>query len=226
MVQFRSIRRPWCCNQDRTRHEQAAFAAMRSPDLLYSSDPRVWGERDEAARVHIVTRRRGDRVAARGARAQQAAMPVIGIWGSTASLGRGASARAAPKLGRGGIRRGLSNVAIEYSWGGGPDYDRLPAQAAASRCVAELRGHLGYGLRCHPAVAAKAATTTIPIVFVMGADPVKLRRSREPQPAGRQRDGTDAVIHGVFGGKAAGAHPRTRSGGSVVLPSSPILVIL
>jgi len=62
------------------------------------------------------------------------------------------------------------NVAIEYRWGLG-EYDRMPALAAdlVSRRVAVLVG-VGGDVS---AVAAKRATSTIPVVFGMGSDPVK-----------------------------------------------------
>jgi putative tryptophan/tyrosine transport system substrate-binding protein len=101
-------------------------------------------------------------------RAQQPAMRVIGYLGSSSLV------VSADQLA--GFRQGLDeasvtesrNVAIEYRWSDG-HYARLPSMAAelASRQVAVI---LAAGLPA--ALAAKTATAAIPIVFVMGADPV------------------------------------------------------
>jgi putative ABC transport system substrate-binding protein len=107
--------------------------------------------------------------AARGTRAQQPAMPVIG-WMSGRSPEDSAHLLAAFRDGlrETGFVEGES-VAIEYRWAGG-QYDRLPAMAAdlVSRAVAVLVGVGGDP----SALAAKQATSTIPIVFGMGGDPV------------------------------------------------------
>src|SRR2546425_8068291 len=51
----------------RSGHERAAFAALHGLDLLYSHDPWVWGQRDDAARVHYTAQRRRGDLTARGA---------------------------------------------------------------------------------------------------------------------------------------------------------------
>src|SRR5579871_650302 len=104
------------------------------------------------------------------ASAQQPAMPVVGY------LSSGTSAGFAPFLGA--FKQGLSeagyvegrNVAFQYRWAEGQE-DRLRALVAdlVSRQVAVIVATGGL----HPAVVAKAATSTIPIVFTGGGDPVK-----------------------------------------------------
>ena len=106
-----------------------------------------------------------------GARAQQAAMPVVGLVNGRAAQDAVRNAAA--------FRSGLNktgyvenqNVMVEYHWLEG-QYNRLPSLIAdlVRRRVAVIAtpaSRLG-------AQAAKAATSTIPIVFAVGDDPVKL----------------------------------------------------
>jgi putative ABC transport system substrate-binding protein len=104
------------------------------------------------------------------ARGQQPALPVIGYLHS-ASPEPYSSMMAA-------FRHGLAeagyvdgqNVTIDYRWAEG-QFDHLPALAA--ELVAHRPAVLVAGGGDVSAVAAKAATTTVPIVFTIGADPVK-----------------------------------------------------
>ena len=104
------------------------------------------------------------------ARAQQVPMPVIGFvyTGQTSSEASPFVAAFRQGLRDAGFIEG-QNVAVEYRWPGG-QYDRLPGLAAelVQRHVAVIVGNTP------PAMAAKTATSIIPIVFFTGADPVKL----------------------------------------------------
>src|SRR5260370_1416042 len=107
---------------------------------------------------------------ARSARAQQATVPVIGILNNQT---RDSETRRPAAIRQGLKETGFvegQNAAIEYRFADGHT-DRLPDLAAE---LVQRRVTLLVANTTPPAHAAKAATATIPIVFVTGVDPVEL----------------------------------------------------
>src|SRR6516162_103853 len=104
-------------------------------------------------------------------RAQQPALPVIGIVnGGSANVATGVVAAFRKGLGETGYVDG-QNVTVEYHWLES-QYERLPALFADL-----IRRRVAILAMTNSAItlAAQAATATIPIVFGVGQDPVKLR---------------------------------------------------
>ena len=149
------------------------------------------------------------------ARAQQRAMPVIGLL-SSFSRGQG-------PLGRGPFVQGLGeagyvygqNVTIEYRWAES-NYDRLPALAAdlVSRKVDMIVTIGGTPA----ALAAKNATSTIPIVFTAVSDPVG-----SGLVAGLARPGGNVT---GFSNIAAGLTPKLLELVSEMVPQAGVIALL
>jgi putative ABC transport system substrate-binding protein len=122
-------------------------------------------------------------------RAQQATMPVVGFLGSDSPELFADRLRA--------FRRGLKdagyieseNVVMEYRWANG-DNNRLPALAAE---LVGLRVNVLVSGTTPAALAAKAATTSIPIVFIIAGDPVALGLVGSLNRPGANITGTTAL---------------------------------
>jgi hypothetical protein len=122
------------------------------------------------------------------ARAQQSVMPVIGFLDFGSAAERTQQVAAFRKgLAQAGYQEG-QNLAFEFRWAEG-QYERFPELAAdLVRRGVNVIAVPGSGTG---ALAAKAATTTIPIVFGVTGDPVKpppiLKSSRSPRFSSRTR---------------------------------------
>ena len=155
-------------------------------------------------------------------RAQQAAaLTVIGY------LNNGSPESDASRLT--GLRRGLSqtgyvegrNFVIEYRWAGN-QADRLPALAAD---LVQLQVAVTVAAGVLPALAAKTATTSIPIVFSVAADPVQLGLVASLNRPGGNLTGTNSLI-GELGAKGlAVLHelvPQAATIGFLENPNNPV----
>jgi putative ABC transport system substrate-binding protein len=155
-----------------------------------------------------------------GARAQQPAMPVIGFLNS-ASPGPFARNVAAFReaLKEAGYIEG-QNMAIEYRWGEGQN-DRLAALTAdlVRRQVTAI-----VATDSASALAAKAASTTIPVVFLIGSDPVKLGLVASFNRPGRNITGVSILFNTLVAKQLAALHetvPQAHLIGLLVNPTNP-----
>jgi putative ABC transport system substrate-binding protein len=153
--------------------------------------------------------------------AQQRALPVIGYLGGLSP------ATYAPRLAA--FHKGLGeagyvedrNVAVEYRWAEGQS-DRLPSLVAdlVRRQVAVIAALGGDA----PAHAAKAATTTIPVVFAVAADPVKAGLVASLNRPGGNLTGAHFLLNMISAKQVEVLHeavPKANVVGYLINPNDP-----
>jgi len=157
------------------------------------------------------------------ARAQQRAMPVIGLLGSESLELWTTRMRAF----HGGLKEaGLiegQNVAIEYRWAEGHN-ERLPELAAD--LVRRRVTVIAAPGSTPAAVAAKAATSTIPIIFWVGSDPIELGLVASLNRPGGNLTGVTTLNVGLVAKRVELLHevvPGISSVALLVNPTSPVL---
>jgi putative ABC transport system substrate-binding protein len=151
------------------------------------------------------------------ARAQQPAMPVIGLLGSGTSRGYRQFVAA--------FRQGLAetsyiegqNVAIEYRWAE-DQYERLPTLAAE---LITRQAAVIAAIALPAALAAKAATSTIPIVFMMGSDAVKFGLVASLGRPGGNVTGAALLFNLLATKQLEFLHEVTPAAGSIALLVNP-----
>ena len=165
------------------------------------------------------------------ARAQQRTMPVIGLlsWGDESFLRIGPSIRALNAFWQGVAEAGYFegvNVAVLYRWAGFRE-NILPEMAAelVARKVAVIVTITG----APPALAAKAATTVIPIVFELGGNPVRLGLVDSLNRPGGNVTGATFLTQELVAKRLAVLHETVPAGASIgylVNPGSSLTAVL
>jgi putative ABC transport system substrate-binding protein len=153
------------------------------------------------------------------ARAQQRAVPAIGYLSLVETAPLVAAFRQG--LAEAGYVEGR-NVVIEFRWAEG-HFDRLPAADLVGRRVAVI-----FTRNVRSALAAKGATTTIPIVFATDSDPIKLGLVASLNHPGGNITGVTFIGHELTAKRLDVLHqlvPKAAMIGVLINPDNPMKVI-